>query len=474
MQSFTPFSVELSELKAIDLKALEQTPEGWYIEYKSEISKSSSIAKTVSAFANTYGGWVFYGVEEKSKEESVAGSFPGIARSESEAALQRIRQACGSAINPTPHFEVKILWGPEPEIGLGPDRCIISIYVPQGSEAPYVHSSGMIYRRVGDGSEPKPETDRAILDQLWSRREKTRRSYREWLERKLELSDAEQSLPYVRIFITPDLWRDQNIWADLTTSKVREIFSGKIENDETFISTPFDVIYKSSSGYVCRQGNGNDPQNLSVTWFLNPNLTSEVVIPLHQIIDVETDDLEYYLSGYDNAKAYISALKTHAHDKPRIIDFNFLYNSLIGVFHIQMKLDEVAKRSGPVYVKAELINVFRARPFLDVKQVTNYQLKYGVPVCMRGNFFSPPGTDPDTFLSIQPPKDFKPAIDKVIRAAVTFEPIAIAFGIETMQASDFEGESRTNIHGDLVGAGQRAVAAQDIRNKRRKEEEKYR
>ena len=45
-----------------------------------ETPNAASIAKSVSAFANTYGGWLFYGVNEKSKSGAAAGEFVGIAR----------------------------------------------------------------------------------------------------------------------------------------------------------------------------------------------------------------------------------------------------------------------------------------------------------------------------------------------------------------------------------------------------------
>lgn len=40
------------------------------------------------------------------------------------------------------------------------------VHIPWGADAPSVHREGRIYRRVGDGSEPKAENDRFVLDQL--------------------------------------------------------------------------------------------------------------------------------------------------------------------------------------------------------------------------------------------------------------------------------------------------------------------
>ena len=99
---YTPFEKELSQIEAADLAALRTVSEGWYIEYKGELSKAAAMAKSVSAFANTYGGWVFYGIEEKSKDEAVAGAFPGFPVAEADAALQRLRQAIATQVAPSP------------------------------------------------------------------------------------------------------------------------------------------------------------------------------------------------------------------------------------------------------------------------------------------------------------------------------------------------------------------------------------
>lgn len=80
MPSYSPFDKSLWELEASDLASLKSATEGWYVEYKREASKADTMAKSVSAFANTHGGWLFYGVTEKSKDEAVAGEFPGIAK----------------------------------------------------------------------------------------------------------------------------------------------------------------------------------------------------------------------------------------------------------------------------------------------------------------------------------------------------------------------------------------------------------
>ncbi len=58
MKTYSPFEKNIIDLEAIDLVTLKDVAEGWYVEYKSETSSATPIAKSISAFANTYGGIV--------------------------------------------------------------------------------------------------------------------------------------------------------------------------------------------------------------------------------------------------------------------------------------------------------------------------------------------------------------------------------------------------------------------------------
>ena len=191
MQLYSPFDKAINDLQPADLSRLKDVSEGWYVEYKSKLVNPSSLAKAVSAFANTYGGWLFLGVKEHSKGDSVAGEFPGIPEIEVDSALQSLRHSVAEKLNPTPFFETRVLRGPCAEIGLTEGVSVVAIEIPQSQTAPHVHKDGRIYRRVADGSEPKPETDRFILDQLWRRSEPIREGTRKWVKHDPEFSDAE-------------------------------------------------------------------------------------------------------------------------------------------------------------------------------------------------------------------------------------------------------------------------------------------
>ena len=59
MNYYNPFDVPFSLITTESLKTLCDVSEGWYVEYKEKVPNPSSIAKSISAFANTYGGWLF-------------------------------------------------------------------------------------------------------------------------------------------------------------------------------------------------------------------------------------------------------------------------------------------------------------------------------------------------------------------------------------------------------------------------------
>ena len=478
MTEYNPFDADLDALTGKDLQVLSDVSEGWYVEYKSNVVNASAIAKSISAFANTYGGWLFFGIEEKSKDEPVAGRFIGISQDSIDAGLQSIRNAVSQCLNPAPFYRVAIIRDEDHILQMEAGAAIICVQVPLGSEAPYIHNSGRVYRRVGDSSDPKPESDRFVLDQLWQRGEKIRDEYRNWIKRDLELSKAEAKQPYFRLFVTPDLWRDRDIWADLTTKKVRDLFNSG-PSAETIFTTPFDCVYKTNRGFVGRQAKGNDPHRLSATWFLRPDLVSEIIFPFPTLKDIDREMILYELDGYDFAEKYSEALRRHNHQSVDLIDLNFLFASLNGAMHIQSLLDQEASRSGSIFAKAELTNVWRHRPFLDVEKIVEDQYEHGVPVSLHDRLLAPHGDEPEDFRVVPSFEHLEDRrMRKFFQAMTIFEPIAASLGIETgleeLASSEAESDDTGHIYADLIDAANRASIAQDLRNERyRQSEDRY-
>ena len=69
MQQYSPFDKRIADLQPNDRAVLKSVSEGWYVDYKSRLIDARAMAKALSAIPNTYGGWLFIGVGEHSKDE---------------------------------------------------------------------------------------------------------------------------------------------------------------------------------------------------------------------------------------------------------------------------------------------------------------------------------------------------------------------------------------------------------------------
>lgn len=464
MADYSPFSKPLNKLDAADLAVLRDTSEGWYVEYKSEVPNASSIAKSISAFANTYGGWLFYGIRERSKEDAVAGSFPGVARDKIDAALQCIRQAIGKCVNPSPHYDIATLWGPAPSVGLAADRAVLCIHVRWSSLAPHVHQNGVIYRRVADGSEPKPENDRALLDQLFKRSDRIREHYKEWVERQPELSKNENKNPYLRLLLVTDLWRDQDLWFETKTEEVRAIMGAAAG---VIGALPFDTVYTTSIGFTARQLRGNDPYNLGLTWRFSQNLVSEILIPLNCSRPKTLGSLPDDLCGYRHISNYTQILSGQNHENPHVVDLSILYSALIGVVEIQRRILAKAGYTRKYFAKTCLLNVWRTVPFLDVESIIDDFAKFGVPMCLDRVVISPPSTHPDSFIKVEHSDEIGSEYAQILgEAAALLAPIAQAYGIQIPFDDDEndDGQKFLTFLRELQEAGNRAMEVQRLRN----------
>ena len=430
IHAYSPFDKAIKDLNPDDLAVLNTVSEGWYVEYKREMVSARALAKAVSSFANTYGGWLFLGVQERGLVEPVAGSFPGIPDNQIDGALQRLRQSVAEHLNPTPHFETKTLRGPCGEIGLAEGRSLITIEIPQSHTAPHVHKDGRIYRRVGDSSEPKPETDRFILDQLWRRADNIREMTRKWIERDPEFTEQEAKMPYVRLLLCVDPWFQRVPWIDAPLSEIRSI----LMSQETDIpSLVFDTVYPTTSGFIARQLEGNDPYNYGLTWKIRRNLSCEFVLPLSLYTTNHLNNLIGELAGYKYVNIFIEILKAQGHTQPQIVDLNSMLHTLIAIVSKYRRLLKLVDADGRFYFKARLLNVWRILPFIDIETVLDEFKEYGLPMILDSKVTIPIGNDSESFMLATEPeiKDGEHHQEPVInsfQASIMFMMIATAFG----------------------------------------------
>ncbi|MCX4067533.1 ATP-binding protein [Pseudomonas sp. S1Bt30] len=460
MKHYSPFTKSFNDIKTEDLLALRDVNEGWYVEYKQAISKSTAIAKSISAFANSYGGWIFYGIKEHSKENSVAGEFIGIENSELDAALQKIRQAVAN-MSPACHFETKTLYGPCEAIGLKPDRAIVCLVVPQSIEAPHVHSGGYIYRRVADGSEPVPETDRYMVEKLFDRSKTTIGHYKKWHDNDPEFSKGESNSPFLRIMIKPNLWELPRSDFTFNLDSVKEIL-GAVTGRA--ICLPFDTIYPRAGGIIARQCKDNNPTNLSITWDLQSDLTSDITIPLNWC-NGNIHDIRAFLHGYKQTAPFVEKLESTKIETTSVVDLNHLHHVLFGIVEAQRALQKKAGWPLDFHLKIKLLNVWRTIPFLDVPHFIKNIDKNGIPMCLTSNVTAPPGYHPETFAHVEDHSNGESNNSEIIiQTLFSFAPIADAYGIPILNmilAKHTEEDGFLSLA--LSEASKRAMEVQAIR-----------
>lgn len=468
MSEYSPFDKHLKDLAPGDLRILREVHEGWYVEYKSQPMNARAFAKAVSAFANTYGGWLFIGIEEKSKDESVAHNFPGIAEVDVDSVLQRFQQAVADHLNPVPFFEICMLRGPCREIGLTNGHSIVVVNTPSSHTAPHIHSDGRIYRRVADGSEPKPETDRYLLDQLWRRGDSIREATRKWVEGDPEFSQAEEHNPYIRLLLCVDPWRQRVPWLDVWHEEIRNIL---INTEENAPSVAFDVVHTTAEGIMARQVGGNDPHAFGLTWRMQRDMLCEVVFPIRLYRLASLTDLSKLLielDGYAHGEDFLDILKNQKHIHAKIADLNFLMNLLVASISKYRRFLDMANLEKEFYFKSRLLNVWRVSPFVDEETILGEFQKFGIPVISDNVITMPIGSEPETFTRVEEYKSddlsCKEFIRSRVQATVIFVRIAAAFGIPMLIQKE-DGMKMVNPT-DLEAAGGRATIVQENRTKR--------
>jgi hypothetical protein len=436
----------MRDLDATDLQALRSTSEGWYVEYKQEVPNASSIAKSVSAFANHYGGWLFYGIAQSQSGQNFAESFPGIGRAELADNLKRITDAVAGSISPAPYFDSRIIWGPDAGIGLPADRCVIVLCVTEGSNPPYVHSSGRIYRRIADKSDPKEETDRSALDLLWAKGAKARARLSKALKRRPEFSLGERESPYMRLFVIADPLNDRSKPSDLIFTDFARVMRDATRKWSMGIS--FENAFASSNGFVARHVYDNDPQRLVFTCEHSLFGTTTITAPMFEARINKGGQYLHFLEFLTLSKSMATGAK--------ILDLSLLFLLLGFCIGKHWELARAGGVEGPFYAKARFFNIWRRRPYLDTTGFLDFVRSHGVPVIQETDVFSPPGATFESLLILPDEKlapDEPDPLPDLRAASGLMANVCAALGlpVEVVQASAEEMVEAANrarmVHG---------------------------
>lgn len=124
--------------------------ESFYFELKDDRVSPKKMMEEVSAFSNTFGGYIFLGISDDKQIEGCT-----------EWNEQRIHTTIHDSMTPTPSFDVKKF--------TFNTNVVYVIRIDEGAEPPYITSTGKIYERLSSGSFAIKDSSK--LSQIYSKRE---------------------------------------------------------------------------------------------------------------------------------------------------------------------------------------------------------------------------------------------------------------------------------------------------------------
>lgn len=143
---------ELSKLKFSDVKVfLDNTDldENFFVEFKNDKVTTKGLAKEICAFSNTFGGYIFLGVED---DKNITGC--------TEWTEEKINNVIRDLINPNPSFDIKKL--------IRNEQKIYVIRINEGVNPPYITNSGIIFEKIFSSS--NPVSDSATINRILEKR----------------------------------------------------------------------------------------------------------------------------------------------------------------------------------------------------------------------------------------------------------------------------------------------------------------
>lgn len=160
-----------NKLRLTDIqKLLEQDDdETFFFEYKNDDVTPKKVIEEISAFANTYGGYILLGIDDN---KNISGC--------TKWTEQRIHTTIHDSITPIPNFDIK-------KFKTKDNAIIFVIRIEEGTTPPYITNTGKVYERVSSGSFPIKDSTK--LSQLYYKRED---QYRK-IENKISFEKLEKT-----------------------------------------------------------------------------------------------------------------------------------------------------------------------------------------------------------------------------------------------------------------------------------------
>ncbi|MBD0327999.1 MAG: ATP-binding protein [Pyrinomonadaceae bacterium] len=298
-------NMPLSEQHYTDVVAFlqQRIGENLTVEYKRELSTStnkdrSELCKDVSAFANSQGGTVFYGVDEDQPDRTPRLPPYGTPRRVGRQSVEEwASQVLRSGVQPPLDFEMETF-----DYGGGPDRCVLVVRTNASPSAPHMVTLkadnryyGRFYRRsnyesrIAEEYEVREMLERARRLYLGIEEELRRRGYAD--PSSLNFGDN----PYTRRLATRDATSGSvarrvraEMWASLVlvpTAPASRRGLNRAEWNEWLESS--DRTYQPSGTFVPQQ--------------VRPTLGGVACVKPHYLEGAAADLEEYLLMGFDGS-----------------------------------------------------------------------------------------------------------------------------------------------------------------------------
>lgn len=398
--TYNPFSKDIKEIKESDLQILIENSieEGWYIEYKSKEPFSNGtldklkISKSIVSFANTKGGWIFWGVKcEKNSPSEICGFDISKYRNFED----QVSQLISSNISPEPIFHFR-------QINLSNGKIVFIIQVEESPTPPYINSQGIIFQR--ENNESKPIKERYIIEKL---NEKTLNYYNS-IERFSEFelgitkgqSDNHQSFLELYIFPQPfNSFRFDKFYESDFFKKVSNHFFNPtsltfdINNEENIynLNLGFNSIYSSERSLIIKSLNENNLIYKSNTVELFENGNMKFTFPITNF------DINSIPSIYNDSEVLkfigekFNQNKQDFENHIKFIDGTelTLYIFIIVSKYINILRDSDFNESSQIGFRAKISNVWRHLVFFDSKDYLEKIKLYNIPLCPKNDIEIP-------------------------------------------------------------------------------------
>lgn len=146
--------------------------ETFFIEFKEENIRNTQLTKEISAFANSFGGYILLGVNDSKKIVGCSNIWTEL----------KINTIICNGISPTPHFDIK-------KFNLKNSKKLYIIKVEEGTNPPYITNDGYIYHRVSSSSDRVKDAN--TLNNLYLRNQNNIKK----IENKIYIPEISGTIP---------------------------------------------------------------------------------------------------------------------------------------------------------------------------------------------------------------------------------------------------------------------------------------